>query len=96
MVDAVFKDWRTAPVREETRAMLGFLEALTVRPEALGPEDALALRKAGVSRAAADNAVMVAVLFGVINRIADGLGFEIPSDAALGKAASMLLKRGYA
>jgi len=76
--------------------MLGFLETMTLHPDQLGGEDACSLREAGVSRAAADDAVMVAVLFGVINRVADGLGFEVPSEAALGKAASFLLKRGYA
>lgn len=96
VVDAVLKDWKTAPVSEAARAMLGFLETFTLDPTALGPDDAERLREAGVTGAAAEDAVMVAVAFNLIDRMADSLGFEIPTEAAFDKAADMLLSRGYA
>ena len=37
---AVEADWRTAPIDERLRAMLGFIEKLTLRPDELGPADA--------------------------------------------------------
>ncbi len=41
---AVETDWRTAPIDEKLRAVLGFIETLTLRPAELGPADADAVR----------------------------------------------------
>jgi hypothetical protein len=32
VTQAVYRDWRTAPVGEKLRAALGFIEKLTLRP----------------------------------------------------------------
>ena len=58
--------------------MLGFLEKLTLRPEELGPEDADAVRAAGVSDEAMVDAIHVAALFNMIVRMADSLGWDVP------------------
>ena len=58
--EAVEADWRTAPIDERLRAMLGFIEKLTLRPDELGPEDADAVRAAGVSDEAMVDAIHVA------------------------------------
>jgi alkylhydroperoxidase family enzyme len=76
--------------------MLGFLEVMTLEPSALDASHAETLAAAGVSREAADDAVMVAVLFNMIDRVADSLGFEIPSPEAFKASTKMLLSRGYA
>jgi alkylhydroperoxidase family enzyme len=37
LVKAILEDWRTAPVNERMRAMLGFLEKVTLTPTEVGP-----------------------------------------------------------
>ncbi len=76
-------------------AMLRFLRVMTLTPERLGLDDARAVLDAGVSRAAMDDAVHVALMFNVINRVADGLGFHVPDDEAFAASAKMLLRFGY-
>jgi alkylhydroperoxidase family enzyme len=93
---AVEADWRTAPIDEKLRAMLGFLEKLTLRPEELTREDADAVRVAGVAEEAMVDAIHVAALFNMIVRLADSLGWDVPSfDSFLARADAMLAN-GYA
>lgn len=75
--------------------MLTFIRKMTMTPDELTPADADAVRAAGVSDAAMDDAIHVAFLFNTINRVADALGFAIPSDEAFAASARMLLKFGY-
>jgi alkylhydroperoxidase family enzyme len=71
--------------------MLGFLEKLTLRPEELGSEDADAVRAVGVSDQAMVDAIHVAALFNMITRMADSLGWDVPSwEACLARAEPML------
>lgn len=96
MVQAVLADYRAAPIPEKLRAMLAFLEKLTLRPGEIGPEDVTPLRAAGLSDEEIEDAIHVCALFNVINRVADSLGFE-PADADGYKvSARMLLTKGYA
>jgi alkylhydroperoxidase family enzyme len=66
-----------------------------LRPEALGPADVELLRAAGIGDAAIRDALYVGVLFNIVDRIADALGFAIPAPGTFARAAGMLLKRGY-
>jgi alkylhydroperoxidase family enzyme len=76
--------------------MLGFVEKLTLRPDELTREDADAVRAAGVSDEAIVDAIHVAALFGMIVRLADSLGWDVPPyESFLGRADSMLAT-GYA
>lgn len=75
--------------------MLGFLEKMTLEPEALTGADARAVREAGVSRSAIEDAIHVSTLFNVYDRLADAFEFDIPDRAAFEMSATMLLKRGY-
>ncbi len=92
-MDAVLADWRIAPVSDKLRAMLAFLEKMN--RDALGPEDAAAVRAAGVSEEAIDDAVYVAAAFNTIVRLADAFEFEVQTDAEFAGTAKMLLSRGY-
>jgi uncharacterized peroxidase-related enzyme len=84
-------DWRSAPIDERLRAMLGFIETMTLRPQELGPADADAVRAAGVSDEAIVDAIHVAALFNMITRLADSLGWDVPTwDSFLSRADSML------
>ena len=95
LVRAVLADYKTAPISEKLRAMLAFLEKLTLRPREVGPADILPLRAAGLTDEAIEDAIHVSANFNVINRVADSLGFDLPSDEAYQVAARMLLKSGY-
>jgi alkylhydroperoxidase family enzyme len=93
--EAVAADWRTAPIRSELRATLGFLEKLTREPESLTRADAEAVYAAGVSKQALTDAVLVASLFNMIPRLADAFGWDVPEwDRLMGRAPAML-EGGY-
>jgi len=89
-------DWRTAPLRPELAAVLGFLEQLTLRPDEVGPADAEAVRAAGVSDSALRDAIAVCALFNMIVRLADSLGWDVPSPERVTQRAPAMLEGGYA
>jgi alkylhydroperoxidase family enzyme len=92
----VKRDWRTAPVDERLRAALGFVEKLTFRPHELTRADAETARAAGVSDEALVDAIHVAALFNMIVRLADSLGWDVPSFAEFSARADTMLASGYA
>lgn len=75
--------------------MLGFLRVLTLEPAALGATDLAALRAVGLSDAAIRDAIVVAALFNIIDRVADGLGFVVPTAEAMAQRAPIMLAMGY-
>ncbi len=75
--------------------MLGFLETLTLRPEELGPDDAAAVRAAGVSDEAMVDAIHIAALFNMITRMADSLGWDVPEWDSFTARAESMLSTGY-
>ena len=92
-------DWRTAPVEPPLRAILGYLEAVTLRPGDVRPEDAEAVRTAGVSEQAIVDALLVCAYFNLIDRLADSFGFT-PISETLGAEGLLeheakFLARGY-
>ena len=95
MTQAVYRDWRTAPVDERLRAMLGFIETLTLRPDELTRADADAVRAAGVSDEAMVDAIAVASLFNMIVRVADSMRFEVPPYESFLARAETMLAEGY-
>ncbi len=95
MWHAVERDWRTAPVDERLRATLGFLEKLTLRPEEIGPADAQAVRAAGVSERALRDAITICGLFNMIVRLADSLGWDVPTFEEFHARADRMLATGY-
>ncbi len=88
-------DWRSAPISRQLRATLALIEKLTLTPDQVGSSDMDALRAEGLSDAAIEDAIHVTVLFNIIDRIADALGFAIPSESGFASMAEVLLKRGY-
>ena len=93
--DAVVADWRTAPLRPELAATLVFLEKLTLRPDQLEPADAAAARAAGVSDQSLRDAATVCALFSMIVRLADSLGWDVPTWERLMARAPAMLEGGY-
>ena len=92
---AILDDYRTAPIDEKLRAMLGLLEIFTLRPDEMRADDVRAVLAAGVSREAIRDAFYVAFLFNTYDRLADTLGWELPTDAFYEKSGRFLLKKGY-
>ena len=92
---AVVDDWRTAPLRPELAATLVFLEKLTLRPDDLEPADAETVYAAGVSRQALRDAAAVCGLFSMIVRLADSLGWDVPTWDRLQQRAPAMLEGGY-
>ncbi len=95
LVQATLEDWRTSPLDEKMKAMLGFLQKLTLEPLSVGPADVVPLRAAGLSDAAIQDAIYICTGFNIINRIADALGFELPTPSQLARSTEILLTRGY-
>lgn len=95
MTAAVLADHRSAPIAAPLRAMLTYLEKVTLEPDRVTADDARALKDAGVSKQAARDALWVAFCFNDIARVADALGWEIPDTAGFTASAKSLLRFGY-
>ena len=64
-------------------------------PSEIGPEDLDATHRAGVSARALVDATYVCVGFNIVARVADALGFKVPSDELFLRAARLLRVFGY-
>jgi alkylhydroperoxidase family enzyme len=93
----VLDDYTTAPIDEKLRATLGLLKKMTLAHQALGPDDARAVLRLGVSKQAIADAMEVAFLFNIYDRLADTMGWDVPavSSGYYNVAARRLLARGY-
>jgi alkylhydroperoxidase family enzyme len=91
----VIADYKTAPIDEKLRAMLGLLEKLTLAPDTLSASDIEPVLARGVTAEAMRDAFYVAFLFNTYDRLADTLGWELPDERYYSKAGRFLLKRGY-
>ncbi len=87
LVSALIEEYQTAPVSEQDRAMLAYVDKLTRTPAAITAVDVEALRKAGFSTAAVLDICQVAAYYAFVNRLASGLGVEIEPDPQ-GQSAS--------
>jgi uncharacterized peroxidase-related enzyme len=96
LVDTALADYRVAPISDGLKATLEFLEAMTLRPTELTSESAAAVFEAGVSAEALKDAIAVGAIFNIVTRYANALDFVLPTANEFDRAASMLLKRGYA
>ena len=85
----------TEPPSAKVAAMCAFLDVLARTPEAIGLPHLEAVRAAGISDAAIEDAIHIASIFSSINRIADSLGFTVPDSRAVSASAKVLLERGY-
>jgi uncharacterized peroxidase-related enzyme len=74
MVDALQKDYRTAPISEQDRTMLDYVVKLTKDATKVSPEDHVKLRAAGFDDRGILQVTLIASWFNYINRVADALG----------------------
>jgi alkylhydroperoxidase family enzyme len=93
----VLEDYTTAPIDDKLRATLGLLHKMTLEPDALGPGDVRPVLALGVSRQAVTDAIHVAYLFNIYDRLADALGWDVPAQESgyYQVSARRLLRRGY-
>ena len=74
LVEALEKDYRTAPITEPERVMVDYVVKLTKDATQVGKEDHARLRKAGFDDKAILQITLIASWFNYINRVADALG----------------------
>ena len=93
----MLNDDATAPIDAKLRATLRLLRKMTLDHRNLDVEDMRAVLAAGVSRAAINDALEVAFLFNVYDRLADSMGWDVPAiDSGYYQVtARRLMQRGY-
>jgi len=74
LVEALQKDYRTAPISQQDRAMLDYVVKLTKDATQIRPADHHRLRKAGFDDRGILQITLMAAWFNYINRVADALG----------------------
>ena len=74
LVEALRRDWRSAPLDAADRAMLGYVEKITKNPVSISRDDLDGLRAVGFDDQAILQINLIASWFNYINRVADGLG----------------------
>ncbi len=77
------------------RSTLSFLEKITLLPREVDARDIAELRRTGLTDRAILDATYVCVGFNIIARIAEALGFDIPSEELFSRAAKLLRLFGY-
>jgi uncharacterized peroxidase-related enzyme len=74
MVEALKKDYRSAPISKQDRAMLDYVVKLTKDATQCSPDDHARLRNAGFDDRGILQITLIASWFNYINRVADALG----------------------
>ena len=74
LVEAIAKDYRTAPLSDQDRTMLEYVETLTRDATRIGPDDHQRLRAVGFDDKGILQITLIAAWFNYINRVADALG----------------------
>jgi uncharacterized peroxidase-related enzyme len=80
MVEALRKDFRTAPISDQNKVMLEYVVKLTRDATQCSPEDHKKLRSVGFDDRGILQITLIASWFNYINRVADslGVGRDIP------------------
>ena len=97
MVRQVLDDFESAPISDRLRATLRLLRKMTLEPGAIAADDMRAVLAAGVSKEAIKDALEVAFLFNIYDRLADTMGWDVPAETSgyYQVASKRLLTRGY-
>ena len=73
-MQALQKDYKTAPITEQERAMLDYVAQLTRDATGIGRQDHERLRAVGFDDRGILQITLIASWFNYINRVADALG----------------------
>jgi uncharacterized peroxidase-related enzyme len=74
LVDALERDYTTAPITKQERVMLDYVVKLTKDATKVGKDDHRGLRAIGFDDKAILQITLIASWFNYINRVADALG----------------------
>jgi uncharacterized peroxidase-related enzyme len=74
LVEALQKDYRSAPISERDRVMLDYVVKLTKDATRVSPDDHAKLRAVGFDDRGILQITLIASWFNYINRVADALG----------------------
>ena len=74
MVEALKKDYKTAPISEQDKTMLEYVVKVTKDATKVSPADHEALRAVGFDDRGILQITLIASWFNYINRVADALG----------------------
>ena len=74
MVEALRRDYRTAPISEQDRIMLDYVVKLTKDASLCSPADHEKLRAVGFDDKGILQITLIAAWFNYINKVADALG----------------------
>ncbi len=74
MVEALKKDYRSAPISEHDRTMLDYVVKLTQDATKCSPEDHAKLRAVGFDDRGILQITLIAAWFSYVNKVADALG----------------------
>jgi len=74
LVEAIRRDFRTAPISVQDRVMLEYVETLTKDATRIGKDDHEKLRAVGFDDKGILQVTLIASWFNYINRVADALG----------------------
>ncbi len=81
LVEAIRKDYRTAPIDERDKVMLDFVSQLTRDATGITPAHHERLRQVGFDDRGILQITLIASWFNSINRVADALGVGRPGPA---------------
>jgi len=82
LVEAIKKDFRSAPISDQDRVMLEYVEKLTRDATRIRKDDHERLRSAGFDDKGILQITLIAAWFNYINRVADALGVGREEDPA--------------
>jgi uncharacterized peroxidase-related enzyme len=74
LVEAIQRDFRSAPIPEQDRVMLEFVEKITKDATRVSEQDHERLRSVGFDDRGILQITLIAAWFNYINRVADALG----------------------
>lgn len=82
LVDAVLRDYRTAPIGDREKSLFAFIEKMNRESSRLRKEDIDEVKAAGWSDEALYDAITVCALFNFYNKWVDAAGVgDMPADA---------------
>ena len=94
LLSGLLSDLNNAPVEEELKPILRYVRKLTETPARITPADAEDVYAAGWDEKALHDAVSVAALFNMMNRLVEGLGITAGNDY-FEFSAQRLTEKGY-
>ena len=95
LVDAVLRDYRTAPISDREKALFAFIEKVNRESSRLTMEDVEEVKAAGWSEEALYDAITVCALFNFYNKWIDATGVSDMSADAYAGSGERLATFGY-